>query len=305
MGILPAVETYRRLRTQSTPWEPAVRAIADRHRIGGGWKRADMGSNVVFLGERHVLKLFRPDAEQNAAIEAHALAVCANRLPVPNPEVVASGSLEGWPYLVSSRLPGTELSCRWTMMTDAHRLALASSTAELLAALHAVPVTMPRPLPDAWLPLRRPPSELLAKHQRDGVVPSWLDDIEEVLNQADAERSWTAPAVLVHGDIHPHHLLVNERGELCGLFDFGDVMTGPSEYDLAATACLMAMHVPQGVQSFYRAYGVKQGEECRRRLTLALLGQRYCALPFVTHLLPTSRRPASLRELLQMLHGLR
>lgn len=50
--------------------------------------------------------------------------------------------------------------------------------------------------------------------------------------------------------------LVDGQPELTGLFDFGDTMVGPPEYEVAATVLLMACHEPGGLSTLLTAYGL-------------------------------------------------
>ena len=301
--MLPPVEQFTALQREDAPWRAAVMAIAAQHGLRETWTRAIAGSAVVYLGARHVLKLLPPTWVREAEVERAALQACTGTLPVAIPRLVASGELEGWPYLVLTRLPGNELRPIWAGLSDVHRLELVREAAALLAALHQVPVPDTHPFPDAWSFLERPPAEVVAKHERDGTDRAWTLAIGAAIRDAEPPHRETESTVLVHGDVQPDHLLVDDDGHLCGLFDYGDVMTGPRSYDLAATACLMAVHPRGGAATFYAAYGAALDASLRGHLTVALLKQRYCALPFVLRTMPKGRRPSTLDELLELLHG--
>jgi hygromycin-B 7''-O-kinase len=246
----------------------------------------------VFLGDDAVIKLFCPTWGHEARIEHDALVACAGRLPIECPRVLARGELDGWPYLVVSRLRGRELGPLWAGLDDAHRRRLVVETAALLAALHRVPT--PEGLPNAWAQFELPMQRVLDKHRREHAPPAWLGEIAAALRD---EPELDGPTVLLHGDVHPEHLMLGDDGRLCGLFDFADCMRGPAEYDVAATACLMAIHVPDGADTFYRAYGPVD----RRRLPPALLRQRYCALTFALAGIPPTGRPDTIADLLALM----
>jgi hygromycin-B 7''-O-kinase len=295
---LPNVADYQRVFLDDATWRGAVQAIADRHRLVEAWERAPRGSNVVFLGARHVIKLFCPKWGHEARIETCALQACAGRLPVASPAVVAEGEIEGWPYLVLTRLQGRELAQIWGGLHDERRRSLVVEAAELLVALHSVAIPDGAPLPEARPVLERPLARALDKHRADGTDPRWVEEIGVLLEGTAVD--WPGPDVLVHGDVHPEHLLVDDASRLAGLFDFADTLRGPIEYDLAATACLMACHVEGGARAFHAAYGYDLDDAAYARLGAALLRQRYCALPFAVANIPVHRRPDSVADLLAL-----
>lgn len=62
---------------------------------------------------------------------------------------------------------------------------------------------------------------------------------QEILARHEAV---TVPAMrrmrsqIIHGDVHPHNALVDERGKVTGIIDFGDMVHGPLILDLANAA---------------------------------------------------------------------
>ncbi len=62
---------------------------------------------------------------------------------------------------------------------------------------------------------------------------------QEILARHEAV---TVPAMrrmrsqIIHGDVHPHNALVDERGKVIGIIDFGDMVHGPLILDLANAA---------------------------------------------------------------------
>jgi hygromycin-B 7''-O-kinase len=81
--------------------------------------------------------------------------------------------------------------------------------------------------------------------------------------------------VIVSGDVHDYHLLVERRAgrwELCGLFDFDDARLGYSEYDLAATGLFLTPGKPVLLRAMLEAYG---SLPLSRRLLAYTLLHRY------------------------------
>lgn len=69
---------------------------------------------------------------------------------------------------------------------------------------------------------------------------------------------------LVHGDLYVRHLLVDERGQLCGVIDFGDVHFGDPALDLS----IAWTYLPEAaMSSFLEAYAQHRpiSEACLKR----------------------------------------
>ena len=50
--------------------------------------------------------------------------------------------------------------------------------------------------------------------------------------------AWTGPALWLHGDLHPHNVVV-DRGEITAVIDFGDITAGDPATDLAIAWMLL------------------------------------------------------------------
>jgi len=78
--------------------------------------------------------------------------------------------------------------------------------------------------------------------------------------------------VLVHGDLHVRHLLVDEGGALTGVIDWGDVCRADRAADLSLVWSLLP---PAGRAAFLDEYGpVDEGTLLRARVLALFL----CAL---------------------------
>jgi hygromycin-B 7''-O-kinase len=312
-ALLPAVRSkaeYFGLFRDDSVWRPALQVIGERHGFASAsLHRAAVGSHVVMLGEREVVKLFAPPWPDDFAAEQPMLEHVAGRLPIATPQIVAEGELEGWPYLVMTRLAGEQLDTLWPKLPLAEQRRLLVRTGELAAALHALPLVEIGTDPaTAWRDFVATRKRKLAeKHAADGLSAVWIEDIERTV-AALPEIEVDEP-VCLHTDMHAGNMLVRSIGdrlELSGLFDFGDAMLGAREHELIAPAAFMAAVVPGGLRALLRGYGVAQPEldtELVHRLTAHLLLQRYCSLPnLLTRLAPP---PTELASLLARLWDLR
>lgn len=151
----PSVETpadWEAVRLDDAALLAGVRAICAGHGLAAEEiVRCPGGSMPVYLvGERHALKLFPPRDGAFARVEALALAAVGGRLPLPTPELLATGTLDGWSYVLMSRLHGRPLAEAWTELTAADRDRLAEELGHGVAALHAIDVAPLGELTPDW-----------------------------------------------------------------------------------------------------------------------------------------------------------
>lgn len=207
--------------------------------LAAGW------DNAVFrVGPELTARL--PRRVEGVALIAHEqrwLPELAPRLPLPIPAPIRTG-VPGcgypWPWSVCPWFPGEPASTH--PPADGDRAA--RDLGGFLAALH-----LPAPADAPANPYRGVPlaarddrfraavehlagrPERLAPPVRTWAVARW-----DELRQAPP---WTGPAVWLHGDLHPHNLLVHE-GRIRAVIDFGDLTAGDPATDLAVAWMLFA-----------------------------------------------------------------
>jgi aminoglycoside phosphotransferase len=189
---------------------------------------------VAFRARGEVIRVARhPEAAAALRREAEAMAIIADRLPVPVPRPVHVDDGSRPPFSRHAEIRGAELLPReWASMRAGPRRALAVQLAAFMTALHAVE---PTPAMRAvW------PRVTLAglSHRALAGLPAWrahLDaaTIDRLVRQLGA---WAgeAPAadVILHGDLGVSHLLYDPAtARLTGVIDFGDLMLGDPARD--------------------------------------------------------------------------
>jgi len=214
---------------------------------------------------------------------------------VPDLVAVDDDPADPWPFAGARLLPGRELA--ETGLSDAARTAAARAVGGFLRVLHdgrtraAVDVELPVD------PMRR------------GEPGARMDDTREHLQRLIAEGTWTGdPAVeallrsaerlgppagdpvLVHGDLHVRHLLLDERDDAAGVIDWGDVCLADPAVDLALAFTAFA---GPARMAFFRAYGEVNAE---RELRARALGVRLSG--FLAAYAAAVDRPALLAEAL-------
>lgn len=196
-------------------------------------------------------------------------------LPVPVPKYVGDDAhpVEPWPFTVAKLLPGSELA--ETTLPEDDRVALAATLGRFLSVLHgpeveaaalsACPDLPVDPLDRGW-PRRR---NTHTRRTLDALVADqiWSGDpvVSTVLDRAAALPTPSGPAVLVHGDLHVRHVLVDPAGAATGVIDWGDVCLADPSVDLAlayaafdgsARAALLAAYGPLDATTELRARGL-------------------------------------------------
>src|SRR5262249_31928533 len=147
-------------------------------RFGDG-SAGEYGINIVYaLGRRQVLKLYPPYWRHLHTAECSVLTHVAGKLKVATPELLAQGHLEGWPYLVMSRLNDTPLHDIWDTLDEASQHMLLLELAELLAQLHVLPTDQLSGLESNWPTLiEQRVAGCVERHREQGVADEWLEQI--------------------------------------------------------------------------------------------------------------------------------
>lgn len=222
--------------------------------LGEGWDNTVwlLNSDTVFRFPRRAIAI--PGAQR----EIDILAKLAPHLPLAIPVPVFIGQPTdafAWPFFGSRLVRGVELAD--ANLTDAARAALAVPLARFLGALHAptvleqfgerLPIDPNRRADMAYrVPMTRSRLGELerARLWRNSGDLRWLDAAESL--------SRTAPTAVVHGDLHARHLLVDGRGALSGVIDWGDIGRGDPAVDLPGYWSVLP---PSARPAFLAAYG--------------------------------------------------
>jgi hygromycin-B 7''-O-kinase len=304
----PGPDDWPSLRRGFDGWPDVMGEICARHGLGTRQLApAGSGTNVVFTTAHHVVKLFPPMWSDLAAGERAILDHLAGRLSLDIPRLVADGHLDTWRYLVMTRLPGVPLDQVWDTLDAADRRSLSAQLGAALRDLHAVPLGGLADVPvlaRRWSRLvSRPVDETIAHHRRQGVEPQWLDRLRVFLQQAAPSGGGGFTPVLLHGDVHPWHLLAsreNTRWRLSGLLDFDAAMLGPSDYEFASPGVLMFGGDAVAIEACLSAYGLPAREVnagLRRRLMVYAVLNRYWGLDTMLEAGDLARSCATLEDL--------
>lgn len=230
---------------------------------------------VALLGHTRVLKLYPPFLRDHFNFERAALARLAGRLSVPTPQLLQAGDLGGWPWLLMTQLAGAPLSPAWPGLAEAQKCALLASLGALAAQVHALPVADLAAWAPAWPHfLAGQRARCHARQQRSGLPAHLLAQLHDFV----AGPLPQGPDVILTGEYTPMNLLV-QAGELSGMYDFGDGLVGPREYDWLGPLAFLAAGNTGRCRAFFDGYGAAPDAADRLALMRLLLLHRYSHLP--------------------------
>lgn len=296
--MLPPVDTYEDLEaivSDETVLRPAALDLCDQMGLVGlALRRFDDGTLPVYaLGGDMVLKLYPRLRVAEAIREARVLSHLWGQLPLPTPRLIATDEyVNGWRFVLMSRLPGRSVAEAWPMLTAADQDRIVTESAEVLAALHAMAW---KPLTDIVGPsewssfLRRQRASVLDRHRVTGVTEPWLSRIPGFLDSVPLPAS--SELSLLHTEFMLEHLTIDMRGgrRLTGLFDFEPAMIGDPAYDFASVGLFVSRGDPRRLRRFYEAYG-RDPHDPEQLLAYTLL-HVYSDLPFYLRELPVPSEP--------------
>jgi len=256
---LPDIDTWRNLRRDAAAQRPVFETIAGRHGLAASELAfVGRGTHFVWATRRSVIKLFVPLWAEDATLETTLLEMVAGTT-LPVPQLEARGELDGWPYVIMSRVPGEPIGDVWRTLDEGGRSRLAAHLGETMAAIASLPQQrlQARAVSQEALIAERVERLLVDQRERGG------DDALEVeLKRFLAEMPHLVPAdsVVLHADLTDDNVLVS-RERVSGIIDFADAFVGPWTYELAAPACFVTRGSADHRNAMVRGRGYEPTEE--------------------------------------------
>lgn len=263
------------LHDDPAAWREVVAAVAQAHGGGAPEQQLDGTVLVARLATDRVIKLYPPFLRDHFEFERAMLERLHGRLAVLTPRLLAAGEKEGWPYIVMTQLAGEPMTRSWANMSEGGRLALLRELGALAAQVHALPVGDIAALAPRWDAfVTRQRERCVQRQQRTGLPAHLLEEVPAFIAGPLPE----GPPVLLTGEYTPFNLFtVGHR--LAAMFDFGDGLVGPREYDWLGPQCFLVAGDAARGAAFMEGYGARVDAEMRLRLMRLLLLHRYSNLP--------------------------
>lgn len=256
-------------------WREVIESIAAEQGGGAIEQMPDSTAMVALLADDRVLKLYPPFLRDHCDFERAALPHFEGRLGLPTPRLLGSGQRDGWPYLVISRLAGVPLVQVWSSLTEPQRLLALHAIGRLAAQAHALPVAPLAALAPAWPAfIQRQRAGCMHRQQRSGLPAHLLVQLQAFIEDTVP----SGPDVVLTGEYTPMNLMWGGQA-VSGMFDFGDGLIGPREYDWLGPLCFLAAGHAARVQALMAGYGAELDADLRLQLLRLLLLHRYSHLP--------------------------
>lgn len=265
------------LHFEDDVWRQAAEAICARHGLAHtSMRRSPQGENIIFLvDDTLVLKIFAPFRE-NYQRETAALNFAQGKLSIRTPELLHTGEIEGWPYLLMTQLAGCASRSVWESVERRDRLQIVSHLGAAMRELHRHEAPLQTPLNRNWRAfLERQARESVERQRACGANPEWLESLPSyIAARLDLLLATEHRQVFLHGDIHAGNLLLAQEGgrwRIAGLIDFGDSLCGFHEYEFVAPCVLMVQGDGELQRELLSAYGYADGlldQNLRARLML-------------------------------------
>ena len=258
LSTIHTFEDYEKLKLHIE--EDLARAIIQKHQLPPATLNlfAD-GTNIVFAYGERVIKIFPPFHQSQFESERLVLKHLDGKLSVKTPSLEHEGILFGWPYLIMSKLQGTNLETLWQAMSHHNKIIILRELGKLIREVHALPTEGLEAIDCHWPRfLAKQIQNCIKHHQSKGLLttlmpqlPTYLNSIEEVLPEIKKP-------VILTGEYTPMNFLVEQIDDLWhihGLIDFGDAMLGLREYDLIGPGAFLIQGDKQLLREFLLAYG--------------------------------------------------
>jgi macrolide phosphotransferase len=213
----------------------------------------------------------RPDVMARAAGERRALALVRPRLPVAVPdwriataEIIAYPRLAGEPAAVVDPAAGGYV---WRFDPTDPPEAFTSSLAAVLAALHRID---PAEAAAAGLRVRRP-DDIRADLAEEMERAREILDIPDVLwarwhRWLADDDYWPRVSTVVHGDLHPPHILVDEAHRVVGLLDWTEAHVADPAMDFTLQFGAMGPKALDALLAGYQQAGGAIGARMREHV---------------------------------------
>jgi aminoglycoside phosphotransferase (APT) family kinase protein len=233
-------------------------------RLGEGWDNIAyiINNEFIFRFPRREISVPLIDAEWNFT---RKLALLLHPIAIPFSEWRGEGEtskLSSFPFIGYRKVKGST-ACH-ANLSDQHRIALSLPIANFLKKLHSLPIAefMHFKVPNNHK--LRINGTNLTKHIRSQIEQlskyGLLKDRTLLESVVDRSQKFSPPNlhVLVHGDLHVRHIIVNESKNFTGVIDWGEVHIGDPAIDFSIAHSFLPIEAHEG---FKKAYGAPISEE--------------------------------------------
>jgi hygromycin-B 7''-O-kinase len=312
---LPEINSYEefeKLKPNKDLWESAARKIIDRHGLSNQQLIVfPEGSNIVFgYGSDQIIKIFVPVLKDQYESEKLVLEQVYGKLTVLTPRLQFSGELDGWPYIIMTRIEGRTLEGLWETLPIENKTILIRQLGNLIREMHSISVQGLESIDSHWDTfLENQKLNCLKRHQSLNLPLPLINEIPSYLAASNHLLPKGIKSVLLTGEYTPMNLMVKENNglfELHGLIDFGDSMLGAPEYDFLGPGAFLVQGNKQLARELLISYGYSTEDlnsNLSRKLTALTLLHKHSNLNVQIRIPNWQEQAKTLQELESLIWG--
>lgn len=313
-ATLPQVdsfEEYESLKLKNDIFDKAALEIIAKHHLPDEPLSLFDGTNIVFAyGSKRVIKLFPPFHQDQFTSDLLVMKHLHNKLSVNTPAIEYYGNIDGWPYIIMSRLEGTLLEGLWETLDHDNKKIIIRELGALIREVHALPTQGLETIDCHWQQfISKQITECVSQHKTTKLSDALLQQIPKYLESAEECLPKIKNPVILTGEYTPMNFLVKQISgiwHIAGLIDFGDSMLGLPEYDLLGPGAFLIQGDKILLREFLTAYGYSQKEltpTLSNQLTLLMLLHRYSNLRIQIRIDNWMSKVSSIKELENLVWG--
>lgn len=255
-------------------WRDFAVAICRRHNLAFRNLERSKGTEhiVFFVDNAFVIKIYTP-FRGGFRREKAGLEFACDKTSLILPEIFFEGEIEGFEYLIFTRLEGVLMTREnWLNLEMRRQIEVISQLSAGLKELHSHDA---RAIDFDWQKFVEHQAATIVERQKaHGGNPEWIRRLPDFLEESLPLLPENSEDVFLHGDVHFGNLRLletNGKWQISGLFDFADCLKGFCEYEFLAVGLLMIQGQGELQREFFRVYGYAENEIneiLRRRLML-------------------------------------
>jgi len=284
---------------------PILEQIRKKHELGNGtWVQYRHGQNPVFrLGETHILKLVPLAIADDLAKEKEALSQSFVDLNCEVPNLKFFDKLQGWQYLIESKVDGILLKNLEGNLETEEKLDIAFRVGQMIATLHGTSFSDHFKQAYGFQTILDSKRERWKKQNEGKLKDSLILDFDQYLGIPIEKKPRSFKPVFLHGDLAPENILVTKGDggwEVSGIIDFGNAMAGDPLFDFTAFGVLFGKGDPSVLSEMLKGYGwisSAENEQIRKRLMIYTILHPLADLKECLELIPETLEMSSWGEI--------